>query len=80
MVALHPTTTADVDTRKHMDLHLCDSSRGSWMHIPFCRLAHALTTLGIGYKVNTVMEVLILSQWKMLRSSLSSVKVQMVSQ
>ena len=41
MVALHPTTTADVDTRKHMDLHLCDSSRGSWMHIPFCRLAHA---------------------------------------
>ena len=43
MVALHPTTTADVDTRKHMDLHLCDSSRGSWMHIPFCRLAHAHT-------------------------------------
>ena len=41
MVALHPTTTADVDTRKHMDLHLCDSSHGSWMHIPFCRLAHA---------------------------------------
>ena len=41
MVALHPTTTADVDTGKHMDLHLCDSSHGSWMHIPFCRLAHA---------------------------------------
>jgi hypothetical protein len=36
MVALHPTTTADVDTGKHMDLHLCDSRRGSWMHIPFC--------------------------------------------
>jgi hypothetical protein len=39
-----------------------------------------ITTLGTGYKVNTVMEVLILSQWKMLRTSLSSVKVQMVSQ
>ena len=43
MVALHPTTTANVDPWKHMDLHLCDSSRGSWMHIPFCRLAHAHT-------------------------------------
>jgi hypothetical protein len=39
-----------------------------------------ITTLGTGYKVNTVMEVLILSQWKMLRTSLSSVKVQMVLQ
>jgi hypothetical protein len=43
MVALHPTTTANVDTRKHMDLHLCDSSRGSRMHDAVRWLAHAHT-------------------------------------